>query len=68
VRVGKTLRTMPKKKASKPKAKAKPKREKPSARRSPAAAVLAKGAFRPRVVKSKRAYSRKAKPKSTDDS
>jgi hypothetical protein len=32
---------------------------KPSARRSPAAAALAKGAFRPRVVKSKRAYSRK---------
>jgi hypothetical protein len=55
---------MPKKKPSKPKAK--PKRKKPSARRSPAAAVLAKGAFRPRVVKSKRAYSRKTKPKADE--
>ena len=44
---------------------AKPKR--PSARRSPAAAVLAKGAFRPRVVKSKRAYTRKAKSAKADD-
>jgi len=40
---------------------------KPSARRSPAAAALAKGAFRPRVVRSKRAYSRKAKPRAAED-
>jgi hypothetical protein len=33
---------------------------KPAKPRSPTAAVLAKGAFRPRVVKSKRAYTRKA--------
>ncbi len=56
---------MPKKKPSKAKAKAKPK--KPSARRSPAAAVLAKGPFRPRVVKSKRAYTRKSKSAKSDD-
>ena len=49
-----------KKKPTKPK--------KPSARRSPAAAVLAKGAFRPRVVKSKRGvYSRKAKDTKGDE-
>ncbi len=35
--------------------------KKPTKPRSPTAAVLAKGAFRPRVVKSKRAYSRKEK-------
>ena len=33
--------------------------KKPSKPRSPTAAVLAKGAFRPRIVKSKRAYTRK---------
>ena len=53
---------MAKRKKTKP---AKPK--KPSARRSPAAAVLAKGAFRPRVVKSKRGYSRKSKATRSDE-
>jgi hypothetical protein len=37
------------------------KRKAPSKPRSPTAAVLAKPAFRPRVVKSKRAYTRKLK-------
>lgn len=35
--------------------------KKPAKSRSPTAAVLAKGVFRPRVVKSKRAYTRKKK-------
>ena len=52
--------------ATKKKKPTKPK--KPSARRSPAAAVLAKGAFRPRVVKAKRGvYSRKTKGSDADE-
>lgn len=40
---------------------------KPGARRSPAAAALAKGVFQPKVLKSKRAYSRKGKSRTSDD-
>mgnify|MGYP003347999383 CR=1 FL=1 len=42
------------------KSKAKKPLKKPAKPRSPTAAVLAKGAFRPRVVKSKRVYTRKS--------
>lgn len=47
------------KRTSKTKKAKKPLRS-PARPRSPTAAVLAKGAFRPRVVKSKRAYTRKS--------